>query len=93
MGFIKKFNGTSWEDATVRKYNGTTWVESVAKKWSGDVWIPATSWSDFRDIVRVGKAQSLYPVGTKLYENWGDETSNAWIVVIILMAKIILIVI
>lgn len=40
-----------------------------------------TSWEEFRKAVRSGKAQSLYPVGTKLYENWGDETSNAWIVV------------
>ena len=43
-------------------------------------WMP-TSWEEFRKAVRSGKAQSLYPVGTKLYENWGDETSNAWIVV------------
>ncbi len=39
------------------------------------------SWKEFRKAVRSGKAQSLYPVGTKLYENWGDETSDAWIVV------------
>ena len=43
-------------------------------------WMP-TSWEEFRKAVRSGKAQSLYPIGTKLYENWGDETSNAWIVV------------
>ena len=43
-------------------------------------WMP-TSWEEFRKAVRSGKAQSLYPVGTKLYENWGDDTSNAWIVV------------
>lgn len=43
-------------------------------------WMP-TSWEEFRKAVRSGKAQSLYPVGAKLYENWGDETSNAWIVV------------
>ena len=39
------------------------------------------SWTDFRKLVRAGKAPELYPVGTKLYENWGDDTSNAWIVV------------
>lgn len=38
-------------------------------------------WEEFRRVVRSGKAQSIYPVGTKLYENWGDKTSNAWIVV------------
>lgn len=43
-------------------------------------WMP-TSWEEFRKAVRSGKAQSLYPVGTKLYENWGDTTSDAWIVV------------
>jgi hypothetical protein len=43
-------------------------------------WMP-TSWEEFRKAVRSGKAQQLYPVGTKLYENWGDTTSNAWIVV------------
>lgn len=43
-------------------------------------WMP-TSWEEFRKAVRSGKAQSLYPVGTKLYENWGDKTSDAWIVV------------
>ena len=43
-------------------------------------WMPI-SWEEFRKAVRSGKAQSLYPVGTKLYENWGDTTSDAWIVV------------
>lgn len=41
----------------------------------------ASSWTDFHKLVRAGKAPELYPVGTKLYENWGDDTSNAWIVV------------
>ena len=41
----------------------------------------ASSWSDFRDLVRSGDAPELYPVGTKLYENWGDDTSNAWVIV------------
>lgn len=41
----------------------------------------AASWTDFRRLVRAGKAPELYPVGTKLYEKWGDKTSNAWIVV------------
>ena len=41
----------------------------------------ASSWTDFRKLVRAGKAPELYPVGTKLYENWGDDSSNAWIVV------------
>lgn len=40
-----------------------------------------SSWSKFRELVRSGDAPTLYPVGTKLYENWGDTTSNAWIVV------------
>lgn len=58
------------------------WVEqdTVYERDNGK-WIPASSWSEFRDIVRSGDAPTLYPVGTKLYENWGDETSNAWIVV------------
>ena len=41
----------------------------------------ATSWSEFREIVRAGNASTLYPVGTKLYENWGNTSSNAWIIV------------
>ena len=58
------------------------WTALAGKNWGGadSSWMP-TSWEEFRKAVRSGKAQSLYPVGTKLYENWGDETSNAWIVV------------
>lgn len=57
------------------------WTALAGMNWGGaDSGMP-TSWKEFRKAVRSGKAQSLYPVGTKLYENWGDETSNAWIVV------------
>lgn len=38
----------------------------------------ANSWSDFRKMVRAGTASDKYPVGTTLYESWGDNTSTAW---------------
>ena len=40
--------------------------------------IPTTgSWAEFRDIVRLGYAPDLYPVGTILYDTWGDNTKIA----------------
>ena len=40
--------------------------------------IPTTgSWAEFRDIVRLGYAPDLYPVGTILYDTWGDNTKTA----------------
>lgn len=60
-------------------YHGWHPVEDV-HVYPDSSWMP-TSWEEFRKAVRSGKAQSLYPVGTKLYENWGDTTSDAWIVV------------
>lgn len=65
-------------EATVG-YKGWHPVQSV-HVYPDSSWMP-TSWEEFRKAVRSGKAQSLYPVGTKLYESWGDDTSNAWIIV------------
>ncbi len=53
------------------------WHKRYAKKYPSADW-KAGSWSQFRDIVRMGEAASLYPVGTVLYESWGDNTSTAW---------------
>lgn len=81
---FKRFSTSDnqWHDVPYYVRKNGVWVEqnTVYERDSGK-WIPASSWQEFRDLVRSGKAQSLYPVGTKLYENWGDETSNAWIVV------------
>lgn len=41
--------------------------------------IPTTeSWALFRDIVRLGCAPDLFPVGTVLYDTWGDNTTTAF---------------
>lgn len=81
---FKRFSisDNQWHDVPYYVRKNGIWVEqnTVYERDNGK-WIPASSWSEFRDLVRSGKAQSLYPVGTKLYENWGDTTSNAWIVV------------
>ena len=71
-----------WHDVPYYVRKNGVWVEqdTVYERDNGK-WVPASSWSEFRDLVRSGDAPTLYPVGTTLYENWGDETSNAWIVV------------
>ena len=81
MSFKKRGN-SNWTDVPYYVRKNGVWVEqdTVYERDNGK-WIPASSWSEFRDLVRSGDAPTLYPVGTKLYENWGDETSNAWIVV------------
>lgn len=81
---FKQFSASDnqWHDVPYYVRKNGVWVEqnTVYERDNGK-WIPASSWSEFRDLVRSGDAPTLYPVGTKLYENWGDETSNAWIVV------------
>ena len=81
---FKRFSTSDnqWHDVPYHVRKNGVWVEqnTVYERDSGK-WIPASSWSEFRDLVRSGDAPTLYPIGTKLYENWGDETSNAWIVV------------
>ena len=57
------------------------WVpHNNIKEYKNNAWM-ATSWEGFRDIVRAGNGPTRYPIGTKLYETWGDDTSNAWIIV------------
>ena len=41
----------------------------------------AGSWQLYRDIVRLGCAPDLFPVGTILYDTWDDNTSTAFEVV------------
>lgn len=81
---FKRFSTSDnqWHDAPYYVRKNGVWVEqnTVYERDNGK-WIPASSWSEFRDLVRSGDATTLYPVGTKLYETWGDTTSNAWIVV------------
>lgn len=71
-----------WHDVPYYVRKNGVWVEqnTVYERDNGK-WIPVSSWSKFRELVRSGDAPTLYPVGTKLYENWGDTTSDAWIVV------------
>ena len=40
-----------------------------------------TAWRNYRDLVRTGTAAEQYPVGTLLYDNWGDDTSTAFRIV------------
>lgn len=81
---FKRFSTSDnqWHDVPYYVRKNGAWIEqnTVYERDNGK-WIPASSWSEFRDLVRSGDAPTLYPVGTKLYENWGDDTSNAWIVV------------
>ena len=81
---FKQFNASDnqWHDVPYYVRKNGVWIEqnTVYERDNGK-WVPASSWSEFRDLVRSGDAPTLYPVGTTLYENWGDETSNAWIVV------------
>lgn len=81
---FKKFSTSDnqWHDVPYYVRKNGVWVEqNTVYERDSDVWIPASSWSEFRDLVRSGDASTIYPVGTKLYEQWGDDTSNAWIVV------------
>lgn len=81
---FKRFSTSDnqWHDAPYYVRKNGVWVEqSTVYERDNGKWIPASSWSEFRDLVRSGDAPALYPIGTKLYENWGDTTSNAWIVV------------
>ena len=39
------------------------------------------SWQEFRDVVRLGYGPDLYPVGTILYDTWGDTTTTAFEIV------------
>ena len=39
------------------------------------------SWQLYRDIVRLGYGADLYPVGTILYDDWGNDQSTAFEVV------------
>ena len=81
---FKRFstNDNQWHDAPYYVRKNGVWVEqSTVYERDNGKWIPASSWSEFRNLVRSGDAATLYPVGAKLYENWGDTTSNAWIVV------------
>lgn len=41
----------------------------------------AGSWQLYRDIVRLGCAPDLFPVGTILYDTWDDNTTTAFEVV------------
>ena len=41
----------------------------------------AGSWQLYRDIVRLGCAPDLFPVGTILYDTWDDSTTTAFEVV------------
>lgn len=56
------------------------WVpHNNIKEYKNNAWM-ATSWEGFRDIVRAGNGPTRYPIGTELYETWGDNTSNAIII-------------
>ena len=46
-----------------------------------DVYLEPNGWYIFRNKVRNGTASSEYPVGTLLYDKWGDNTSTAFRIV------------
>lgn len=79
---FKKYSNGAWTDAPyyIMKNGSWTSITDVHEMDNG-AWFPISSWDGFRSLVRSGTASSLYPVGTKLYETWGDNTSNAWIIV------------
>ena len=41
----------------------------------------AKSWREFRKLVRSGKAPTEYPIGTILYDDWGNDQSTAFEIV------------
>ena len=57
-------------DITVVEFNGVD-------VWRKDV----NSWSDFRNLVRTGYAPTDFPVGTILYDDWGNDQSIAYEIV------------
>ena len=59
-------------------YHG--WHEHSDKIFPSPEW-KANSWSDYQEIVRSGKAPDLYPVGTILYDDWGNDQSTAFEIV------------
>lgn len=79
---FKKYSNGAWTDAPyyIMKNGSWTSITDVHEMDNG-AWYPISSWDGFRNLVRSGTASSLYPIGTELYETWGDNTSNAWIIV------------
>jgi hypothetical protein len=40
-GYIKVYNGSSWEEKPVKVWNGTTWEIKPVKFWDGFAWVLA----------------------------------------------------
>jgi hypothetical protein len=51
-----------------------------AKKYHNGKW-EATSWEGFRDMVIDGTAPQVYPLGTILYDDWGNTNSTGFQIV------------
>lgn len=79
---FKKYSNGAWTDAPYYIMKNGSWTSTTdVHEMDNGVWYPISSWDGFRNLVRSGTASSLYPIGTELYETWGDNTSNAWIIV------------
>lgn len=55
-------------------------IEQVVSSYI-DYPIVFAEWAEFRKLVRAGTASTQYPVGTLLYDTWGDNTSTAYRIV------------
>lgn len=79
---FKKYSNGAWTDAPYYIMKNGSWTSTTdVHEMDNGAWFPISSWDGFRSLVRSGTASSLYPIGTELYETWGDNTSNAWIIV------------
>lgn len=79
---FKIYSNGAWTDAPYYIMRNGSWTSITdVHEMDNGAWFPISSWDGFRNLVRSGTASSLYPIGTELYETWGDNTSNAWIIV------------
>lgn len=79
---FKKYSNGAWTDAPYYIMKNGSWTSTTdVHEMDNGAWLPISGWDGFRNLVRSGTASSLYPIGTELYETWGDNTSNAWIIV------------
>ena len=39
LGYLKYWNGSSWELKPVKYWNGSAWVQKPIKRWNGIEWV------------------------------------------------------
>ena len=61
---MKKWNGSSWTNATVKKWNGSSWVNATVKKWNGSSWV-AVGTTTTKSVTLPSAWSSLYDVSNK----------------------------